>query len=248
VLRYYRGIGAEPTKEELDSALNAAYELLLSDVSFSQLSSLVNEAVERHEGAQLVPFSVAVSYTLRARAEQAAENDRKKGTGLMTAAFVAQGISLGMTVASIFHIDIQEYSWVVQASTIPFAPMGVAGFALRYGSSSENERLRWTGIGLLEAAAFASLVGGLTRVALVRTAGTQDGGLFALPGMIAHFGASIAFVIAGGACLAAAKAQARGKGMSQSSRSPARPPHRGFVVPTLAPRHNGLSLGLVGVF
>ena len=166
----------------------------------------------------------------------------------MTAAFVAQGISLGVTFASIFVSDVMLVSWVPQLITIPFAPMGVAGFALRYGSSSENDRLRWTGIGLLEAAAFASLVGGLTRVALVRTAGTQDGGLFALPGMIAHFGASIAFVIAGGACLAAAKAQARGKGMSQSSRSPARPPHRGFVVPTLAPRHNGLSLGLVGVF
>ena len=249
VLRYYWGIGAEPTKEELAEGQHAARDLLLSDISISQLSSLVNEAVERHEGAELVPFSVAVSYTLRPRAEQSTAKDREKGAGLMTAAFMAQGISLGVTVASIFARHVMFYSWVAQAITIPFAPMGVEGFALRYGSSSENERLRWTGIGLLQGAAFAAVIGGVTAAALAMPGWGQDlTGVFAVPGMISHFGASIAFVIAGGTCLRVAKAQGRWKVMSQSSRSPASPPHRGLVVPTIAPRPNGLSLGLFGVF
>jgi hypothetical protein len=251
VLRYYSGVGAEATKEELASALNAARDLLLSDVSISQLSALVTEAVERYSGGEVRPFSIAVSYGIRARAEQSTAKDREKGKRLMTAAFVAQGISLGVTFASIFASEVMFYSWVPQAIAIPFAPMGVEGFALRYGSSSENERLRWAGIGLLEAAAFAAVIGGVTATALANPYCCGGGDLnwiFAFPGMISHFGASIAFVIAGGVSLGLAKAQARGKGMSQSSRPPARPPHRGFVVPTIAPRHNGLSLGLVGVF
>ena len=267
VLRYYSGIGVEPTKEQVGLALKAARNLLLDSVSLSQLSALVNEAIERHEGAEVVPFSIAVSYGHEARTKQAAEKllrdrktrreknaekllgDREKGKRLMTAAFVAQGISLGVTFASMFTVDVMFYSWVPHAITIPFAPMGVEGFALRYGSSSETERLRWTGIGLLEAAAFAAVIGGVTAAALAMPGWGQDlTGIFAVPGMISHFGASIAFLIAGGSCLAVAKAQVPWKGMSQSSRSPASPPHRGFVVPTFAPRHSGLSLGLVGVF
>ena len=255
VLRYYSGIGVEPTKEQVGLALNAARNLLLDSVSLSQLSSLVNEAIERHEGAEVVPFSIAVSYGHEARTKQAAEKllrDREKGKRLMTAAFVAQGISLGVTVASMFSVDVMLYSWVVHAITIPFAPMGVEGFALRYGSSSATERLHWAGIGLLEAAAFAGVIGGVTAAALLNCAGCGGGdgigAAFAWPGMFSHFGASIAFLIAGGASLGVAKAQTRGKGMSQSSRPPTRTPHRGFVVPTFAPRHNGLSLGLVGVF
>jgi hypothetical protein len=267
VLRYYSGIGVEPTKEQVGLALKAARNLVLDSVSLSQLSTLVNEAIERHEGAEVVPFSIAVSYGHEARTQQAAEEllsdrktrrdknaeklvrDREKGKRLMTASFVAQGISLGVTFASMFQSDVMAYSWVLQLITIPFAPMGVEGFALRYGSTSENEHLHWTGIGLLEAAAFAAVIGGVTAAALAMPGWGQDlTGIFAVPGMISHFGASIAFVIAGGISLGVAKAQPRGKEMSQSSRPPTRPPHRGFVVPTFAPRHNGLSLGLVGVF
>ena len=270
VLRYYSGIGVEPTKEQVGLALKAARNLLLDSVSLSQLTALVNEAIERHEGAEVVPFSIAVSYGHEARTKQAAEKllrdrktrteknaekllgDREKGKRLMTAAFVAQGISLGVTFASMFTVDVMFYSWVPHAITIPFAPMGVEGFALRYGSSSESERLRWTGIGLLEAAAFSVVIGGVTAAAMLNCAGCGGGdgigAAFGVPGMIAHFGASIAFVIAGGISLGGATAQPRGKEMSESSRAPARPPHRGFVVPTLAPSHNGLSLGLVGVF
>ncbi len=180
VLRYYRGIGAEPTEAELKSGLEAAFDMVLADVSTGQVAAAVDEAIERHEAGVDVPFAVAVPRFVRALAEQAhAEQseaselalkrarragarslikkrtteellrDRRVGTGLMTSAFVAQGISFGMTFASIFASDIMWFSWVIQASTIPFAPMGVGGFALRYGGSSESERLRWTGIGLL---------------------------------------------------------------------------------------------------
>jgi hypothetical protein len=58
VFRYYSGIGVEPTKEQVGLALNAARNLLLESVSLNQLSALVNEAVERHEGADVVPFSI----------------------------------------------------------------------------------------------------------------------------------------------------------------------------------------------
>ncbi len=175
--------------------------------------------------------------------------DRNKGTGLMTAAFVAQGISLGTTFASIFVVEIMYFNWVIQASTIPFAPMGVGGFALRYGGSSESRRLRWTGIGLLEAAAFAAVVGGVNLAAHSWLRGRRsEGAIFGYPGTISHFGASIAFVIAGAVCVGVAKAQERRQGLSQSRRPPARGSHRGFVMPTIAPRPGGLSLGLIGVF
>ena len=151
--------------------------------------------------------------------------DRNKGTGLMTAAFVAQGISLSTTFASIFESDVMLFSWIIQASTIPFAPMGVHGFALRFGGANRSQRLHWTGVGLLQAAAFSGLVGGVTIAALANPNWGQDlTGIFAVPGMISHFGASIAFVIAGGVCVEAAKAPARWHRLSQSRRSPARPP------------------------
>jgi hypothetical protein len=277
VLRYYRGIGAEPTREELNSALTAARDMLLADVAIIQLSAAVKEAVERHEGAEVVPFSVAVPRLVRALAEQAHAKqseaselavqrarragansqlkrratekllrDRKKGKGLMTAAFVAQGISLGTTFASIFVVEIMYFNWALHLSTIPFAPMGVRGFALRYGGSSDFERLRWIGIGLLEAAAYSGLVGGVGVAAVLLVA--WDINPFGVSSAISHFGASIAFVIAGGVCVGVAKAQARRQEKSQSRRTPARPPHRGFVMPTIAPRPDGLSLGLTGVF
>ena len=131
VLRYYSGIGVEPTKEQVGLALNAARNLLLDSVSLSQLSAAVTEAVDRYKGSEVVQFSVAVPLLVRALAEQADARqseaselalqrarrdgassllkkrstedflrDRKKGTGLMTAAFVAQGISFGTTLAT----------------------------------------------------------------------------------------------------------------------------------------------------
>ena len=53
VLRYYSGIGAEPTEEELSSALSAARDMLLADVSIQQLSAAVEEAIKGHEGADI---------------------------------------------------------------------------------------------------------------------------------------------------------------------------------------------------
>ena len=174
-------------------------------------------------------------------------DDRKKGTCLMTAAFVAQGISLSSTVVTLLgrSSELTFFNTVLQMSTIPFAPMGVHGFALRFGSSDEAERLRWTGIGLLQAAAFSGGMGALTFATIF----VSDYGLIgAIPAAISHFGASIAFVIAGGISVGVAKAKARRQGNSQSPRSPTKSTHRGFVMPTIAPRPGGVSLGLTGVF
>jgi hypothetical protein len=172
--------------------------------------------------------------------------EEEKGTILMTAAFVAQGISLSSTVVTLLgrSSNLTFFNTVLQMSTIPFAPMGVQGFAFRYGRSWE-ERLRWTGIGLLEAAAFSVGMGALT----VATVFVSDyGSIGAIPAAISYFSASIAFGIAGGVCVGVAKAQERRQGKSQSRVSPARGSHRGFVMPTIAPRSDGLSLGLAGVF
>ena len=213
--------------------------------------AVVVEETVSEPGEPADPVTAQPESELALQRVQRAQRDRQKGTGLMTAAFVAQGISLGVTFASIFASNVSwPFSWVPQLITIPFAPMGVAGFALRYGSSSENERLRWAGIGLLEGAAFAAVIGAFTVAAAWSYISDFFGpvGVFGGVGMIAHFGASIAFVIAGGLCVGVAKAQARRQGNSQSRRSPAKSTHRGFVMPTIAPRPDGLSLGLTGVF
>ena len=282
VLRYYRGIGAEPTEAELKSALDAASDMVLADVAIEQISLAVDEAIRRHESGVDVPFAVAVPRFVRALAEEEARavevdaseaaqqpewreaadqniedlrtgkagqspssgtRDKKVGTGLMVSAFVAQGFGVAGTFAGIFFGPI--VSGPIQVATIPFAPLGVAGFVLRFGGGSESERLRWAGIGLLEAAAYSGLVGGVG-VALA-LAEPRVSFLF-LPSLVAHIGASIAFGIAGGVCVGVAKAQARRQGLSESRRSPARRSHRGFVMPTIAPRPDGLSLGLAGVF
>ena len=196
------------------------------------------------------PDAVGVEETVSEPGEPAdpvtALRDRKMGEGLMTAAFVAQGISLGTTFAGLLVGDtVVQFNWPVQLGTIPFAPMGVAGFALRYGGSSESERLRWTGIGLLQAAAYSGVMGALS----VGSVFTQDYfWVVSIAGAISYFGASIAFVIAGGVCVGVAKAQEHRQERTQSRRTPAKSPHRGFVMPTIAPRPGGLSLGLVGVF
>jgi len=264
VLRYYRGIGAEPTEADLKAGFKAAFDMGFAGVSFELISLAIDEAIKSHEKGADVPFAVAVPRFVRALAEEEAQagegdaseaaqqpewrdlEDRKKGEKLMTAAFVAQGISLGTTFASIFVVEIMYFNWALQAATIPFAPMGIRGFTLRYGGLSASQRLRWTGIGLLEAAAFSAVVGGVGVAAVLLVA--WDINPFGVSSAISHFGASIAFVIAGGVCVGVAKAQERRQGLSQSRRSPARGSHRGFVMPTIAPRSDGLSLGLVGVF
>ena len=71
VLRYYRGIGADSTEAELKSGLDAAFDMLLADVSIGQITAAVDEAVERHETGVDVPFAVAVSRFVRALAEEA---------------------------------------------------------------------------------------------------------------------------------------------------------------------------------
>ena len=210
--------------------------------------TVVVEETVSEAGEPADPVTSPAESELALQRVRRAQRDRQKGTGLMTAAFVAQGISFGTTFAGLLVGDtVVQFNWPVQLGTIPFAPMGVAGFALRYGGSSESERLRWTGIGLLQAAAYSGVMGALS----VGSVFAQNIFFFravSIAGAISYFSASIAFVIAGGVCVGVAKAQEHRQERTQSRRTPAKSPHRGFVMPTIAPRPGGLSLGLVGVF
>jgi len=172
--------------------------------------------------------------------------DRKNGAGLMTAAFVAQGISFGTTFAAMLVGDtVVQFNWPVQLSTIPFAPGGIAGFALRYGGSNKSQRLRWTGVGLLQAAAYSGVMGALSFAALP----AQDYfGPISIAAGGSYFGTSIVFLLAAAGCAEAAGRAKRNEALSQSRRSPPRSSRPALVLPTIAPRPGGLSLGLVAVF
>jgi hypothetical protein len=290
VLRYYRGIGAEPTEAQLKAGLDAAFDIVLADVSIEQISLAIEQAIKGHETGVEVPFAVAVPRFLRAvvedededdwgyedeapeavrqpvvhavadqrsldedagRAGDKARRDRTVGTVLMVSAFVAQGFTLVTTLATAFAApginDNGPGIWIIQAGSIPFAPLGVTGFALRFGGSSAAERLHWTGIGLLEAAAYSGLVGGLSLASLF-VPGIGEWGIMLVPGMFAHLGASIAFAISGGVCIGVASSLQGRQRLFESRRSPGSTAPRGSVMPTIAPRPDGLSLGLVGVF
>ena len=174
-----------------------------------------------------------------------AKRDQWVGTGLIIAAFVAQGISVGITSTTVAEGDLSYNLWPVYLGTIPFAPMGVHGFALRFGGSDKFERLRWTGIGLLQAAAYSGVMAALSFASTFTAYYMQP---LNIAITLSYSTASIAFVIAGVSSVAAAKKAKHRQVQSQSRRSPARPPHRGFVMPTIAPRPGGVSLGLTGVF
>ncbi len=198
------------------------------------------------------------------KAARKAKRDRRVGTALMIAAFVAQGISVGITSPTVVYGDIIYNIWPVQVGTIPFAPMGVHGFALRFGGSDKLERLRWTGIGLLQAAAYSGVMAALS-FASTFSATLEEPGILSdgtvhlwefrrgfrplnIATTISYSTASIAFVIAGASSIKAAKRAKHRQVQSQSRRSPAKSTHRGFVMPTIAPRSGGVSLGLTGVF
>jgi hypothetical protein len=187
---------------------------------------------------------------------------KRRGTALMASSFVVQGLSFGMLVASLFSGELTYATWVVHLVSIPFAPLVVTGFADRFGGSSPIGRLHWTGMGLLYAAAYSGLVGGVGVFSSfwepVYNIDTQEWAPFTprrtglilshfAPG-VAHLAVEIGLVTAGGLCVGRARAQARRQGESQSRRPAARAAHRGFVVPTMAPRAEGLTLGVVGVF
>jgi hypothetical protein len=170
---------------------------------------------------------------------------------LLISAFVAQGISFGATVTTVvdpyvFNSD-GPVLWIIQSASIPFAPLGVTGFALRFGGSSRAERLRWTGIGLLQAAAFSGLVGGFS-MASAFSPGMGEEGLLLVPGVFGHLGATIGFLISGAVCVGVAKSRPAWRELSDSRRSAGSPAQRAFVVPMIAPRRGGLSLGVSGLF
>jgi hypothetical protein len=186
------------------------------------------------------------------KAARKAKRARRVGTALMISAFVAQGFGFastfgGVAVARRGLLEAALSRDFALLATIPFAPLGVRGFVLAFGGRSEPERIRWAGIGLLEAGAYSGLVGVVGVLAVtIWYPGLPGGEFLFIPSIVTHFGASIAFLIAGGSCIGVAGR--RGKGLSQSRRTPAKSPHRGFVVPTISPRPGGLSLGLAGVF
>jgi len=79
VLRYYLGIGVEPTEAEAAAGLSAASDLLLAGISSEQLSAAVDEALERHEAGTRALFQVAVPRFLRAARAIAAPDDSVAG-------------------------------------------------------------------------------------------------------------------------------------------------------------------------
>jgi len=176
----------------------------------------------------------------------------------MVSSFVVQGLSFGTLVGSLFSGELLYVSWAVHLVSIPFAPLVVTGFADRFGGSSPIGRLHWTGMGLLYAAAYSGLVGGVGVLSSFwEPLWSYNRPPFApreslvlshfAPG-IAHLAVGIGLVTAGAVCVARARAQAPWQGEYLSRRPAARAAHRGFVVPTMAPRADGLTLGVAGVF
>lgn len=211
--------------------------------------------------AFLLVASLCLTPTLAAAESSAAELEpgldqqprevRRLATGMMISAFVAQGISFGATVSTVadpYAINANgPVLWIVQGASIPFAPLGITGFALRFGGSSRAERLRWTGIGLLQAAAYSGLIGGIS-LAAAFAPGMGEEGLLLVPGVFGHLGATIGFLISGGVCVGAAKRPPTWRGLSGSGRPQGSAARWAVVVPTIAPRQGGLSLGLFGMF
>ena len=74
VLRYYRGIGVDPTEAELKSGFRAASEMVLADVAIEQISLAIDEAIKRHEKGEDVPFELAIPRFVRALAEEEARS------------------------------------------------------------------------------------------------------------------------------------------------------------------------------
>ncbi len=75
--------------------------------------AVVVEETVSETGEPADPVTAQPESELALQRVQRAQRDRQKGTGLMTAAFVAQGISLGVTFASIFASNVSwPFSWV----------------------------------------------------------------------------------------------------------------------------------------
>ena len=72
VLRYYRGIGVEPTEAKLKSGFKAASEMLFVEVPLELLSLAIDEAIKRHEKGEDVPFELVVPRFVRALGEDEA--------------------------------------------------------------------------------------------------------------------------------------------------------------------------------
>jgi hypothetical protein len=170
---------------------------------------------------------------------------------MMIAAFVVQGISFGATISTVFDpAALNEEApglWLIQASSIPFAPIGVIGFSLRFGGASSSKRLTWTGVGLLQAAAYSGLVGGFSLGAIFDL-DIGETGLILVPGILGHVGTSIALAISGGICLGVGKRREVEERMSDSDDLEQRSSKRVWMVPTVAPQPKGFVLGLVGFF
>jgi hypothetical protein len=186
---------------------------------------------------------------------EAAARDQKVGTGLLVATMVMQGVGLGSQIANQFLFELTGFNWVVQGVSIPFAPLGVVGFSKRFGGSDPAQRLQWAGIGLLEAAAYSGLVGGIGLVQwIIQMESVCDpddiceGGAEAIYGVTTwpHLVAAASFVVAGAVTVAVAKSQASSGTATNTGVGSSR--RTAFVVPILAPTPNGLSLGLTGVF
>lgn len=63
--RYYSGIGAEPTDQELAEGIQAIQLMLLDGVSLSRIDAAVDEAVRLHTPGRRIPFPIAVPLRVR---------------------------------------------------------------------------------------------------------------------------------------------------------------------------------------
>jgi hypothetical protein len=273
VKRYYLGIGREPTEAELWTGTEGASQMLLSDVSLAQLSTAIDRAItwvggQTSEGPRLfevvVPTHVrrlppeeapttAVPMTGATTADDtgAREQRQKIGAAMMISAFVAQGFSLGATIATVVEPSALNENgpglWVIQSASIPFAPLGVTGFALHFGGESRSKRLSWAGVGLLQGAAYSGFVGGFS-LAAAFSSDMGEAGLILIPGILGHLGTSIVLAISGGVCLGVGKRRQLDEQMSDSGGLEQRSSNRVWMVPSIAPHPKGLVLGLSGFF
>ena len=274
VQRYYRGIDKEPNPAELKAGVEGASQMLLADVSLDELSTAIERAIEWAVGqtSPVAPwlFEVVVpTHVPRPPPQEpttsdvspgavqpgAVNGDRNRtqriGTGLMISAFVAQGFSLAATIVTVVEPTVLNEAgpglWVIQASSIPFAPLGVTGFALRFGGESRSKRLSWTGVGLLQAAAYSGFIGGFS-IAGAFSDDMGEAGLILIPGILGHVGTSIALAISGGICLGIGKRREAEERMSDSGDLEQHSSKGVWMVPTVAPQPKGFVLGLVGFF
>jgi hypothetical protein len=74
--RYYQGISAEPTDQELADGVQAIQLMLLDGVSLGRIDAAVSEAIRLHTPGRRIPFPIAVPLRVRPADPGEATRDR----------------------------------------------------------------------------------------------------------------------------------------------------------------------------